>query len=90
MKGHIAFVPAFLVRTTKVRSIEVDFKRLIIVVIHISVSISTEVTRQMHTVEVLSKNIIIEEEFFTEVAPRMRQNLSAFIIRRVTVFNMIT
>ena len=72
LKGHIAFVPTLLVRTAEVRSIEVDFKRLIIVIIHISVSIATEMTRQMHTVEVLSEHNIIEEEFFTKVAPWMR------------------
>ena len=90
LEGHIALTPALLVGATKVGSIEVDLERLIIVVEHISVSIATEVTRQMHTVEVLSKTDIIEEKFFAKVAPWVRQDLCPFIISRVTVLNMIT
>ena len=44
----------------------------------------------MHTVEMLTKNDVIEEKFFTKVTPGMRQNLSTSITRRVTVLNMIT
>ena len=90
LEGHIALIPTLLVGTTKVRSIEVDFERLIIVVEHISVLIATEVTRQMHTVEVLSKDDIVEEEFFAKVTPRMWQDLGSLITCRVTVFDMIT
>ena len=44
----------------------------------------------MHTVEMLSKDDIIEEEFFAKIAPRVRQNLGSFIAGRVTVLNMTT
>ena len=47
-------------------------------------------TRQMHTIEMLSKTDVIEEKLFTKVTPGMRQNLSSSIARRVTVLNMIT
>ena len=67
-----------------------DFERLIIVVEHISVLIDTEVTRQMHTVEMLGKTIVIEEEFFAKVAPGMRQDLSSSVTRRIAVLNVIT
>ena len=72
LEGHIALTPALFIGATKVGSIEVDLERLIIVVEHISVSIATEVTRQMHTVKMLSKTDIIEEKFFAKVAPWMR------------------
>ena len=42
----------------------------------------------MHTVQVLSKDDIIEEEFFAEIAPWVRQDLGSFITSRVTVLNM--
>ena len=44
----------------------------------------------MHTVEVLSKDDIVEEEFFAKVTPRMWQDLGSLITCRVTVFDMIT
>ena len=65
-----------------------DFKGLIIVVKHVSVGLAAEVTRQMHTVEMLGKTIVIEEEFFTKVAPGMRQDLSPAVTRWITMLDV--
>ena len=52
--------------------------------------LAAEVTRQMHTVEMLGKTIVIEEEFFAKVAPGMWQDLGSSVTRRVTVLDVIT
>ena len=43
----------------------------------------------MHTVEMLSKDVIIEEEFFAKIAPRVRQYLGAPVAGRITMLDMV-
>ena len=43
----------------------------------------------MHPVQVLAEDIAIEEELFTEIAPRMRKDLRAALVRRVTMLYVL-
>ena len=47
------------------------FKRLIVTIIHILVDLVAHVTSQMHPLQVVQKQLFVEEELLTEVTPRM-------------------
>ena len=44
----------------------------------------------MHPVQVLAEDIAIEEELFTEIAPGMRKDLRAALVRRVPMLYMLS
>ena len=53
LESHVAFALTDVVRADEMRSSEMDFKALIVVVEHVAVGFATQVTRQVHSVQVL-------------------------------------
>ena len=88
-ESNVAFLLADIIRTQEMRETKVLLQRVIVVVEHVTVCFTTQMTRQMHPVQMIMENSGIKEELFTEIAPRMRQYLCATITRWITVFNMI-
>ena len=58
---------------------------LIVVVEHVAEVLAAQVARQVHPMQVLAEDIAIEVELFAEVAPWVRQDLGAAIVRRVSM-----
>lgn len=49
-----------------------------------------QMTRQMHPLQMIEEDLIVEKELFTEVAPWMWQDFGAFFGARVTMLDVIT
>ena len=89
LEGHVALGTAGVIGAHKMGSREVDLQLLVIVVPRVFVIISAKVTRQMHTMEMLTKFLCIVEELLTEVAPWMWQDFGTRRTGWVTIFNML-
>lgn len=62
---------------------------LIVVVVHVAVLLAAQVTRQVHSVEVLLEAVDVEEVLLAEIAPGVRQYLGAPVAGRITMLNMV-
>lgn len=58
-------------------------------IIHIFISVTAEMASQMFPCQVIIEYLIIEEVFFAEIAPRVRQDFSLFLVTGISVFDMI-
>ena len=68
---------------------EVLLQTLVVFVEVVFVKLVAEVTRQVHSVQMLLKLQLVKVELLTEVAPRMRQDFSALFSPRVPVLNVV-
>ena len=63
-------------------------KRLVVVVVHVAILIATQVTRQVHAVQVLNKHIAVKEELLAEVTPWVGEDLCTTITRWVPMLDV--
>ena len=63
-------------------------KRLVVVVVHVAILIATQVTRQVHAIQVLNEHIAIKEELLAKVTPRVREDLCTTITRWVSMLDV--
>jgi len=90
LKRHIALSLTFIVWAQEMRLVEVSLKRQVIIVVEILVVIVAQMTRQMVSLQMVQEDLVIEEVLLAKVAPRVRQNLCAFIGAWIAVVDMVS
>lgn len=65
-------------------------KGRVIRVIHVLELVIAEVAGQVHSLEMVQENQIVEKVLLAEVTPGVGQNLGSFLRARVTMLNMVT
>ena len=88
-KRDIALLLALFIRAKEVRPRKMHLQGLIVVVVHVAVLLAAQVTRQVHSVEVLLEAVDVEEVLLAEIAPRVRQYLGAPVAGRITMLDMV-
>ena len=79
LERHVALRLAAVVGANEVRTLEVPLQRLVVVVVHLLVVVTAQVTRQMHAIQMFHERVHIEEELLAEIAPRVRQDFGATV-----------
>ena len=85
---HVAFRFALLVRTQVVRFREVDFQRIVVLIMPVLLKVPTQIARKVELMQVLFKYLNVVKELLAEITPRMRQNFRASFGSNVSIFNV--
>ena len=88
-KSHIALGLALIVGTHKVSYGKVSLQSLICLIVHILVVFTAQMACKMHSIQMINEYQLVEEVFFAEIAPRVRQDLSLLFSARVSMFDML-
>jgi hypothetical protein len=87
---HITLGFASSVRTDEVRLGEMDLQVGVFFIVHVLVFVTAQRTRQVQFRQVVEELQVIEQELFTEVAVRVRQNISVCLISYISKLNVLT
>lgn len=84
----VALRLTLLIRAQIVRLCEVHLQRQIVLVEPVLLEFAAKIACQVQLVKVFLKRLRVIKELLAEVAPRMRENLRAALVRSVAVLNM--
>ena len=88
-ESYIALLFACLIWTEMMCGLKMFLKGFIVIVVHIFVLLSTQMTRQMEPAKMVKECQVIVEVLFTEVTPRVRQYFSTSFTRCITMLKMV-
>lgn len=88
LERNIALRFAFVVRANEMRFGEVLLEGRVIRVVHVFELVVAQVTRQMHPLQVVQENEVVEEVLLAEVAPGVGQDFGALFGAGVAVLNV--
>ena len=89
-KCNIALDLALVIWTCMVCCLEMTLQRLIIIIVGVLMIITTKMTRQMESTQMIKELLVIKEVLLTKLTPWMRQDFSSSFCPSITMIKMIS
>jgi hypothetical protein len=90
LERDIAFRSALVIWTDEVGFGEVALQGGVVAVVHVLVMLVAQVTCQVHSLQMVQKDLVVEVVLLAEVAPRMGQDFCTLLRPWVAVLNVIS
>ncbi len=90
LERDIAFRSALVIWTDEVGLGEVALQGGVVAVVHVLVMLVAQVACQVHSLQMVQKDLVVEVVLLAEVAPRMGQDFCALLRPWVAVLNVIS